>query len=70
MSNILPRRMKVDPLTEHLKQLKPEEVNALQMMQGVYSTQLALSGAVVSLQQQVVDSDDSVDAPVDSGELK
>ncbi len=65
MSNILPRRMKVDPLTEHLKKLEPEEVDALEMMQGIYSNQVALSSAVVSLQQQAVASDDSLNSLVD-----
>lgn len=65
MSNILPRRVKVDPLTEHLKKLKPVDVDALQMMQGIYSNQIALSRSVVLLQPKVVNSNgDLVDAGV------
>lgn len=65
VSNILPRRMKVDPLTEQLKKLKPEEVDALKMMRGIYSNQIALSRSVVLLQPKVVSpSGDLVDAGV------
>ena len=62
MSHIMPRRVvvKCDPLTEHLKNLQPEQVDALQMMQGVYSNQVALSAAVVSMQRHAFDSDNDV----------
>lgn len=68
MSHIMPRRVvvKYDPLTEHLKNLQPEQVDALEMMQGVYSNQVALSAAVVSLQRHAFDSDNDVHELADS----
>ncbi|WP_417448426.1 hypothetical protein [Idiomarina abyssalis] len=68
MSHLLPRRVVVqfDPLTEHLKNLQPEQVDALLMMQGVYSNQVALSAAVVSLQRHAFDSDNDVHELADS----
>ncbi|EGR2568038.1 TPA: hypothetical protein NGR75_004235 [Vibrio parahaemolyticus] len=68
MSHLLPRRVVVqfDPLTEHLKNLQPEQVDALLMMQGVYSNQVALSAAVVSLQRHAFDSDNDVYELADS----
>ncbi|CAK1887435.1 hypothetical protein [Vibrio crassostreae] len=68
MSYIMPRRVvvKCDPLTEHLKNLQPEQVDALQMMQGVYSNQVALSAAVVSMQRHAFDSDNDVHELADS----
>ncbi|MCG9608667.1 hypothetical protein L1D41_03100 [Vibrio harveyi] len=58
----MPRRVvvKFDPLTEHLKNLQPEQVDALQMMQGVYSNQVALSAAVISMQRHAFNSDNDV----------
>lgn len=68
MSHIMPRRVvvKYDPLTEYLKNLQPEQVDALQMMQGVYSNQVALSAAVVSMQRHAFDSDNDVHELADS----
>lgn len=68
MSHLLPRRVvvKFDPLTEHLKNLEPEQVDALLMMQGVYSNQVALSAAVVSLQRHAFHSDNDVYELADS----
>ncbi|CAK1790133.1 conserved hypothetical protein [Vibrio crassostreae] len=68
MSHIMPRRVvvKYDPLTEHLQNLQPEQVDALQMMQGVYSNQVALSAAVVSMQRHAFDSDNDVHELADS----
>ncbi|EGR4675171.1 hypothetical protein C4G56_RS22365 [Vibrio parahaemolyticus] len=68
MSHLLPRRVVVqfDPLTEHLKNLQPEQVDALLMMQGVYSNQVALSAAVVSLQRHAFNSDNDVYELADS----
>lgn len=68
MSHIMPRRVvvKYDPLTEHLQNLQPEQVDALEMMQGVYSNQVALSAAVVSLQRHAFDSDNDVHELADS----
>lgn len=68
MSHIMPRRVvvKCDPLTEHLKNLQPEQVDALQMMQGVYSNQVVLSAAVVSMQRHAFDSDNDVHELADS----
>ncbi|MCJ8350729.1 hypothetical protein [Moritella sp.] len=68
MSQMLPRRTVItfDPLTEHLKNLQPDEVNALQMMQGVYSNQIALTTAVISLQHQAINSDDDLHGLADS----
>jgi hypothetical protein len=68
MSQMLPRRavVKFDPLTEHLKNLQPDEVNALQMMQGVYSNQIALSTALVSLQHHAFNSDNNIHGLADS----
>lgn len=62
MSHLLPRRVvvKCDPLTEHLKNLQPDQVDALLMMQGVYSNQVALSAAIVSLQRHAFNSDNDV----------
>ena len=68
MSQMLPRRTVItfDPLTEHLKNLQPDEVNALQMMQGVYSNQIALTTAVISLQHQAINSDNDLHGLADS----
>ena len=68
MSHIMPRRVvvKCDPLTEHLKNLQPEQVDALLMMQGIYSNQVALSAAVVSMQRHAFDSDNDVHELADS----
>jgi hypothetical protein len=68
MSHIMPRRVvvKYDPLTEHLQNLQPEQVDALEMMQGVYSNQVALSAAVVSMQRHAFDSDNDVHELADS----
>ncbi|PQJ63741.1 hypothetical protein BTO10_02695 [Vibrio chagasii] len=68
MSHIMPRRVvvKCDPLTEHLKNLQPDQVDALQMMQGLYSNQVALSAAVVSMQRHAFDSDNDVHELADS----
>ncbi|WP_240478127.1 hypothetical protein [Vibrio neptunius] len=53
----MPRRVKaIDPLTEHLNNLQPEQVDALEMMRGVYSNQVALSAALVSLQRLALGS--------------
>ena len=51
MSSFIARtpKLDIDPLTEHLANLDPSQVDALEMMRGVYSNQLALSAAVVSL---------------------
>lgn len=68
MSHIMPRRavVKFDPLTEHLKNLQPEQVDALTMMRGVYSNQVALSAALVSLQLHAFNSDNDVYELADS----
>lgn len=68
MSQMLPRRTVItfDPLTEHLKNLQPEQVDALQMMQGVYSNQIALSTALVSLQHHAFNSDNDLYGLADS----
>ncbi len=68
MSHMIPRRTVItfDPLTEHLKNLQPDEVNALQMMQGVYSNQIALSTALISLQHQAINSDNDIHGLADS----
>lgn len=68
MSQMLPRRTVIifDPLTEHLKNLQPDEVNALHMMQGVYSNQIALSTALISLQHQAINSDNDLHGLADS----
>ena len=68
MSHIMPRRVvvKCDPLTEHLKNLQPEQVDALLMMRGIYSNQVALSAAVVSMQRHAFDSDNDVHELADS----
>lgn len=68
MSYIMPRRavVKYDPLTEHLKNLQPEQVDALEMMRGVYSNQVALGTAVVSLQRHAFNSDNDVYELADS----
>lgn len=68
MSQMLPRRTVItfDPLTEHLKNLQPDEVNALKMMQGVYSNQIALSTALVSLQHHAFNSDNDLHGLADS----
>ena len=68
MSQMLPRRTVIifDPLTEHLKSLQPEQVDALQMMQGVYSNQIALSTALVSLQHHAFTSDNDLHGLADS----
>ncbi|CAK3434543.1 conserved hypothetical protein [Vibrio crassostreae] len=68
MSYIMPRRavVKYDPLTEHLKNLQPEQVDALEMMRGVYSNQVALSTALVSLQLHAFNSDNDVYELADS----
>lgn len=68
MSHLMPRRVvvKCDPLTEHLKNLQPDQVDALLMMQGIYSNQVALSAAVVSMQRHAFDSDNDVHELADS----
>ncbi|NOH31599.1 hypothetical protein [Vibrio mediterranei] len=67
MSYFMPRRVVgFDPLTEHLQNLQPEQVDALHMMQGVYSNQVALSAAVVSLQRHAFNSDNDVYELADS----
>lgn len=68
MSQMLTRRtvITVDPLTEHLQNLQPEQVDALEMMQGVYSNQIALSAAVVSLQLHTFNADNDVYELADS----
>lgn len=68
MSQLLPRRtvIKFDPLTEHLKSLQPEQVDALQMMQGVYSNQIAISAALMSLQRHAFISDNQLHGLADS----
>lgn len=68
MSHIMPRRavVKFDPLTEHLKNLQPEQVDALTMMRGVYSNQVALSTALVALQLHAFNSDNDVYELADS----
>ena len=68
MSHLMPRRVVVkgDPLTEHLKNLQPEQVDALLMMQGIYSNQVALSAAVVSIQRHAFESDNDVHELADS----
>ena len=68
MSHLMPRRVvvKCDPLTEHLKNLQPEQVAALLMMRGIYSNQVALSAAVVSMQRHAFDSDNDVHELADS----
>lgn len=62
MSHLLPRRTVIsfDPLTEHLKNLQPEQVDALEMMRGVYSTQVALASAITSLQRNAFISDNQL----------
>ena len=68
MSHIMSRRVvvKCDPLTEHLKNLQPDQVDALQMMQCLYSNQVALSAAVVSIQRHTFNSDNDVHELADS----
>ncbi|OCH69488.1 hypothetical protein [Vibrio splendidus] len=68
MSHLMPRRVvvKCDPLTEHLENLQPEQVDALLMMQGIYSNQVALSAAVVSIQRHAFNSDNDVHELADS----
>lgn len=68
MSGMLPRRtvITVDPLTEHLKNLQPEQVDALQMMQGIYSNQIALGTALLSLQHHAFTSDNDLHGLADS----
>lgn len=68
MSHLMPRRVvaKCDPLTQHLKNLQPAQVDALKMLQGVYSNQVGLGAAVVSLQRHVFDSDNDVHELADS----
>ncbi len=68
MSHIMPRRptFKLDPLTEHLANLAPHEADALQMMQGVYSNQSALSAAVVAIQRHIFTSDNDIHALAES----
>ncbi|MFT5879566.1 MAG: hypothetical protein ACI86X_000670 [Moritella sp.] len=68
MSQFLSRRtvIKIDPLTEHLKSLQPEQVDALLMMQGVYSNQIALATSVIALQSQAINSDNDLHGLADS----
>jgi len=68
MSHLMPRRVvvKCDPLTEHLKNLQPEQVDALLMMKGIYSNQVSLSAAVVSMQRHIFESDNDVHELADS----
>lgn len=61
MSYFMSRRVVgFDPLTEHLQDLQPEQVDALRMMQGVYSNQVAISAALISLQCHAFESDNDV----------
>lgn len=62
MSQIMPRRRayQPDPLTEHLKNLNPEQVDALQMMRGVYSNQVELAAAHMSQLLHTFDADNDV----------
>ncbi|AIW16282.1 hypothetical protein VITU102760_12235 [Vibrio tubiashii] len=64
MSHMMPRRVVAinDPLTEHLKNLQPEQVDALQMMRGVYSNQVVLSAALVSSFTQQLTADSAVNS--------
>ncbi|BDU46903.1 hypothetical protein TUMSATVNIG3_57010 (plasmid) [Vibrio nigripulchritudo] len=50
----------LDPLTEHLKNLDPTQVDALEMMRGVYSNQITLCSALVSLQHHSYDTDNAI----------
>ena len=63
MSQIMPRRaiINIDPLTEHLQNLQPDQVDALQMMQSVYSNQVALCTALVSLQHNAINAQIALD---------
>ncbi|NRF28087.1 hypothetical protein HRJ45_24180 [Vibrio coralliilyticus] len=55
MSSFMPRRARAfDPLTEHLMNLQPEQVDALEMMRGIYSNQIALSAAILGLQRHSI----------------
>lgn len=55
------RRAKaIDPLTEHLKNLQPEQVDALEMMRGVYSNQVSLGAAVLALHRHAFNADNDV----------
>ncbi|WP_245823895.1 hypothetical protein [Photobacterium proteolyticum] len=55
------RRAKaIDPLTEHLKNLQPEQVDALEMMRGVYSNQASLGAAMLALHRHILETDDDV----------
>lgn len=51
MSSFITRtpKLDIDPLTEHLANLEPEQVDALEMMREVYSNQISLSAAVTAL---------------------
>lgn len=62
MSQVMPRRRayQPDPLTEHLKNLQPEQVDAFQMMQGVYSNQVAFATAHMSQLKHTFDADNDV----------
>ncbi len=68
MSHFMPRRavIKFDPLTEHLTNLRPEQVDALQMMQGGYSNQVAIGTAIMSLQRHAFISDNQLHGLADS----
>lgn len=68
MSYFMPRRCShtLDPLTEHLANLQPEQVDALEMMRGVYSNQVALSSAVVALQRHLLSTDEDMSALAES----
>jgi len=63
MSQLMPRRaiINIDPLTEHLQSLQPDQVDALQMMKSVYSNQVALSTALVSLQHDAINAQITLD---------
>lgn len=62
MSHIMPRRVvvRIDPLTEHLKSLQPEQVDALQMMQSVYSNQVAMGATLMTLHRHIFETDNDV----------
>lgn len=67
MSYLMPRRaVGLDPLTEHLKNLDPTQVDALEMMRGVYSNQVALSAALIDLQHHAFNDDININELADS----
>lgn len=67
MSYLMPRRaIGLDPLTEHLKNLDPTQVDALEMMRGVYSNQVALSAALIDIHSHVFSIDTNINDLADS----